>query len=224
MTGFAYRISKTGDREISDMMDLGKRAYPPGRLVTLVGCGKEKREDGRVHMAKDLYTSNYYELKCKLTASLWYILSAKYSLLHPCTPIRFYDRDMDDVDKEGETAEWSDLVVDQLRVRWGIFNTRQTEAIVLLAGANYVDPLLDAFRRSRQFEISGNPYSLVVDHADYGNEGVRVSYGGHTVYLETPLRGMPLFTQMSWLKHRTTENRTLSESGDSSRPSESVSQ
>lgn len=201
------------------MIDLGRRVYDPDEVVPLVGCGKQKREDGREHMAKALYTSSYFAQKRRLAeaASRWYILSAKHGLLAPSHPLGYYDRSMGDVAQAGETAAWGDRVVAALLCRWGEFADAGVAALALLAGSDYVDPLLDAFRRSDSFEAWGAPASPVAAAPDAACEGVRVGARGHDLRVETPLRGMPFHVQMSWLSHRS--NHSLSTFMDSPQPS-----
>lgn len=151
-------------------LEISGRTYEAEEVVVLAGCGKEKREDGREHYAKDLYTSNYFRPKrliAEAYADLWYILSAKHELLHPYQPVGYYERSLKDLDDE-ETAEWARRVTSALDVRRDLFRQSSAEAVVVLAGSDYYDPLADA--------LDDLPLRV-----------------------ETPLRGLKFHDQMSWL-------------------------
>lgn len=152
-------------------LKIGDNIYERGEVVVLAGCGKSKQEDGRLHYAKDLYTSNFFLPKRMIAEAfaptLWYILSAKHGLLHPYQPVRAYDTSMRDLDEEG-TSVWASRVVSSLDVRRDLFESRPAEAVVVLAGSDYYEPL--------------EPY--------LSDLSLRV---------ETPLRGLPFYDQMGWL-------------------------
>ena len=126
-----------------DPLEIDGRTYSPGEVVTLVGCGKDKREDGRLHYARDLYTSTFFLLKSRVAAGYsaeWYVLSAKHELLHPYQPVGYYDRSLYEFSEE-ELAEWGSRVGSALRVREDMFVDLGVEAVVVLASEIYLDPL-----------------------------------------------------------------------------------
>lgn len=119
----------------------------PNRVV-LVGCGSAKKEEG-VHEAKDLYTSNYFQLKRKYAEVMtpdyrdvtsWYILSAKHYTLTPSTEIEPYDVSISDL-SDFERGRWSVIVTRELTNMYLTVYSHNTE-IVVLAGKDYAE-LLD---------------------------------------------------------------------------------
>jgi len=86
--------------------------------IVIAQCTDEKRS-GR-HMAKDLYmTSDLFKAQRRYAeayADQWYILSAKYGLVHPLTRLTSYDMDIserdDDLHGQGESTirGWGDNV------------------------------------------------------------------------------------------------------------------
>lgn len=113
--------------------------------IALVGCGESKVdvEDGETVPARDLYDSNYFQLKREYAETCcdeWRILSAKHRLLSPDEEIESYDASLsprsDSYIGDYEAGKWA--------VRTGLeFQTLASfKAIyaefVILAGEDYV--------------------------------------------------------------------------------------
>jgi len=80
----------------------------------LVGCGNAKRDERAV--AKDLYTSNYFQLKREYAeerADIWRIISAEHGIIHPNRPVDPYDTTLDDLG-DAERREWMNEVAEDL--------------------------------------------------------------------------------------------------------------
>src|SRR5581483_7751462 len=73
-----------------------QREMPSLRRILLVGCVKEK-QDGR-HPARSLYISDLFAKRrayAERSGQPWFVISARYGLLHPNTPINAYNEKMD---------------------------------------------------------------------------------------------------------------------------------
>jgi cytoplasmic iron level regulating protein YaaA (DUF328/UPF0246 family) len=100
--------------------------------VILIGCGKTKlpsRALGRM-----LYTGNLFRAAkayAQTHGSAWYILSAKYGLVHPDDVLDPYDLVLTDLDR-ADRELWGKFVQKQLKKAgvWGL-------PIVFLAGSEY---------------------------------------------------------------------------------------
>lgn len=126
-----------------DPLEIDGRTYAPGEVVTLVGCGKDKLDDGQEHYARDLYDSSFFGLKRGVAegySDMWYILSAKHELLHPFQPIGYYDLSLYEFTDE-ELDEWGRRVGSALRARSDEFEDRGVKTVVVLASEIYLEPL-----------------------------------------------------------------------------------
>lgn len=118
--------------------EAGAEADLQGRTIVLVGCGSEKADTARA--AKDLYTSNYFNLKRKYAERFgddWYILSAKHYLLDPDAEIAPYSKDLGDL-SQSERGQWAFRIRNDLEAE---FDESEDLTFVLLAGKDYTDEL-----------------------------------------------------------------------------------
>jgi hypothetical protein len=149
------------------------RPAPPGEdVVYLVACCAEKL--GRRAPARELYRSDlfqkmrgYAENQIQATGGQWFILSAKHELVRPDEAVSPYDFSIREL-REAERDAWAGRVVSKLQD-----HVRPTTRIVVLAGEDYVRPIL----RELNFKL-------------------------HTG-AETPLRGLGIGQQKQWLLENT---------------------
>ncbi|WP_456772122.1 DUF6884 domain-containing protein [Bradyrhizobium sp. USDA 4369] len=106
-------------------------------MFALISCSKSK--GGHRDIARDMYTSPLYRKSVQL-AELWgipfYILSAKYGLLHPSDLIEPYEQTLKTASKT-ERQDWAQRVDKQLR-------ELPRKDFVVLAGDDYFAPLVEA--------------------------------------------------------------------------------
>ena len=137
-----------------------------GVRMTLVGCGKAKREvsgnpnyANNQHVAAKLYTSTYFRKKREYAAHMgeyWRILSAKAGLYHPYCTLKPYDVALtpsgfapaDEAPFDSVEAWAADVIesLDETLSYLESSNNRGVDEIVVLAGKPYVDPLREGFR------------------------------------------------------------------------------
>ena len=103
-------------------------------LITLglLACVKSKKEG--FHKARDLYESNLFKLGVKyldLKTDDWYILSAKYGLVHQNQHIKNYNESLNSKNKIQRLA-WSKNVWYQLLPK-----LKNVKIIILIEGTNY---------------------------------------------------------------------------------------
>ncbi len=123
------------------------------KLFAIVGCSKIKAEVKRIGQhgdawieAQDLYTSDLFKKRRAHVESrglVWFIASAKSGLVTPTTPLRPYDRTMEDL-APIDVAAWHVTVVNQLiDSLYYDHNIRDFKevAIELHAGSRYIEPL-----------------------------------------------------------------------------------
>ena len=109
--------------------------------VGLVSCVKKKRNHASA--AKDLYISplftkarKYIERRC----SKWYILSAKYGLVHPDKVIEPYEETLK-IKSRSERTQWTHKVWEQLQP-----HLNSNDKVVILAGNSYREFLFTIIR------------------------------------------------------------------------------
>lgn len=104
----------------------------------LVSCTKRKNQKSA--MCKDVYNSVLFNMiKSRVEGQEWYILSAKYYLLHPTTLIKPYDVTLNTMSKQ-ERKTWSEHVVKNI-----LSVAKKDQTVVILAGNKYrefIEPLL----------------------------------------------------------------------------------
>jgi hypothetical protein len=103
--------------------------------AVLVACGDAKAPD--LSRAKDLYTSNYFDLKRRYAethADLWRIVSAEHGILEPDEVVAPYDTTLDDLGDEEERAWLADVAEDlhELHVE------EDVDCWTVLAGGDYL--------------------------------------------------------------------------------------
>ena len=133
----------------SDTQDVDISDRPlDGKAVVLVGCGDSKR-NGK-HAAKDLYDSNYFDLKREYGETVgdsWYIVSAEYGLLAPNEVVETYDTHISEVD----IRAWEEQVSGELP-------DLQGATVQVLAGEEYIQALdltLDLYAENVEYPTRG---------------------------------------------------------------------
>lgn len=161
--------------------------------VAIVGCGKQKLDtDTPVPIAR-LYTSTYFELKREYALTCcdqYFILSAEHGLLPRDIYVTPYDTTIDDLD-EDELAEWVDEVAEAFE------HFYDDEAVVLLAGQSYLDPLDEPLTDLAEHTLLEFPFSQtsgigeqmrwlkaeiarVADGRSTGQSSLEMYSGGHS--------------------------------------------
>jgi hypothetical protein len=121
-----------------------------GLRVALVGCGRDKT--AHAARARDLYTGHLFRSAHRYVEAAqaagvldaWFVLSARYGLVHPDRVVGPYEATMDGKTRDQLDA-WVRRVDGQLRGDWGYGAWSQDGGavhVVFLAGAAYVDPLM----------------------------------------------------------------------------------
>lgn len=117
------------------------------KAVYLVSCVSKKLLNEA--QAQDLYVSPWF-IKAKAYVRAlnveWYILSAKYRLVHPLDIISPYDLTMADLSKD-EKAEWAEEVAQVLN-GWDV-------SLMILAGRGYRDVLVPKLRHEVYVPMEG---------------------------------------------------------------------
>lgn len=108
-----------------------------GKNIFLVSCVKPKR--GYPSPAKDLYISDWFKKASRYAsqnADEWFILSAKYFLVHPDQVIEPYDLTLKAMSAE-EKKEWANHVCQMLKP---LISTK--DKLTFLAGQDYRNNLI----------------------------------------------------------------------------------
>lgn len=110
------------------------------QTLIIVGCGKSKRTTAS--KAKDLYTGGLFRLArqyAESTGSRWLICSAKHGLLDPEATVDPYDATLVGAGADARRAFGFRCQADLC----GEFNDHgKPDSVVILAGKDYVSPLL----------------------------------------------------------------------------------
>jgi len=119
--------------------------------IAIVGCGSAKQDldDGETVPAKNLYTSNYFQLKREYAETCcdeWFILSAEHGLIHPDDEIEAYDASLDPQSDsyigDYEAGRWSVLTAGEIRTS---LSFRAIHAhYVVLVGETYLQHIEEA--------------------------------------------------------------------------------
>lgn len=107
--------------------------------VAFVGCGASKADVDEPVPARDLYTSNYFQLKreyAETTCDGWYIVSAEHGVLSPDDEIEPYDTRISDL-SDYELGKWSVRTSRSILTRLSFWNV--TTTAVLLMGSDYLE-------------------------------------------------------------------------------------
>ena len=104
----------------------------------LVGCGDAKLD--KPAEARELYTSNYFQLKRRYAeryGDLWYVVSAEHGLLAPDTTVEPYDTSLDAL-SPSERREWMRNVAEGLH---DVHLENDVDSWTVLAGGGYLRAL-----------------------------------------------------------------------------------
>lgn len=112
--------------------------------IVLIGCGKAKRDEPAP--ARELYTGSLFKKRLEYaesTGRTWWILSAKYGLIHPDQEIKPYDLTMKDLAWVDQAA-WIVCVLHEILNGLGDTTEKRGLTLEFHAGADYIDDLHDA--------------------------------------------------------------------------------
>ena len=120
-------------------------------MIIIISCGKRKLE-GKAK-AKDFYIGSLYRQKLEYVSTLYpdnefYIISAKYGLIHQDKVISSYDRVLPAANND-EYKKWLDLVTEQLK------DFDSTEEVLFLGGARYYTPVDEYFTGKKYAPLVG---------------------------------------------------------------------
>jgi len=107
------------------------------RIISIVQCVSKKRDTP--HLARDLYTSPLFVNAAAYAEKIsddWYIISAKYGLVHPTDFVEPYDVTLKDM-SASERRKWAEQVFSTLKP---LLNS--TDTVVFLAGVKYRENLV----------------------------------------------------------------------------------
>lgn len=111
------------------------------KVLAVVSCGDKKQDldDGETVPARELYDSAVHTCKDRYGrhSHAYYIASAKYRLVHHERELPEYDQTLDEMSDE-EVRAWADDVARNLR---RVVDERDIDAVVIVAGETYADPL-----------------------------------------------------------------------------------
>ena len=117
-------------------------------VIYLVSCVGQKQSAPAP--ARDLYTSSWFHKArtyADSTGQPWFVLSAKYGLVHPCDVITPYDLTLNTM-PVGDRHRWAGRVLAQMEAHLG-----NAKSIVFLAGRRYRE-FLEPSLRSRGLIVS----------------------------------------------------------------------
>jgi hypothetical protein len=129
-------------------------ADTPALRVALVGCGKDKTTHPAP--ARDLYVGNLFVaarryVEAQMTGrgiDAWYVLSARYGLVHPDRVLEPYDAvmptNLDEVRTWVTKVDTAFRCIDPGYGKWSTKGGRLT--VDILAGGAYADPLITCWR------------------------------------------------------------------------------
>jgi len=112
------------------------------RVITIVPCVSKKRDTPQ--RARDLYCSDLFKKAAayaEKTSDEWYILSAKYGLVHPLDVIAPYNVTLKKM-KVKPRKEWAERVFSDLGPL-----LQPTDTVVFLAGIDYREYLVPRVRQ-----------------------------------------------------------------------------
>lgn len=112
-------------------------------IIYLVSCVSIKQENEA--QAEDLYVSDWFKKAkayAKSNTDSWFILSAKYGLVHPSEVIQPYELTLNKMLK-AERTKWSQTVLEELLTK-----TSPGDHLVFLAGSHYREFLIPALSKA----------------------------------------------------------------------------
>ncbi|WP_440767581.1 DUF6884 domain-containing protein [Natronorubrum sp. DTA7] len=114
---------------------------PDPKVLSVVSCGSSKQalEDGETVPARELYNSSVHTCKDRFGRHShgYYIASAKFGLVHHDEELPYYDQTLSKM-SDDKVWEWADDVAGDLQ---RIVDRDGYDAVVIIAGEDYVDPL-----------------------------------------------------------------------------------
>lgn len=120
-----------------------QRPAPQAPAIVLVSCGKTKLSHAAP--ACELYTGSLFRAARRLVERSelpWWILSAKHGLVEPSAVLEPYDQRLPAAKREREA--WGQRVWSDIRRR-----CPQSVPVVVLAGQDYLRPLISTWARDR---------------------------------------------------------------------------
>jgi hypothetical protein len=154
--GIANALVRFEDGHVTTVSPRRLRLVEKLPRVYLVACSKSKRQSPKKTLASKLYAgdlyrkSRSYALKrlCREPEGRWYILSARYRLLHPRYRVFPYDATLSDMNAQ-ERREWARQTSEELLSRLD-----ERTHVVLLAGKRYRELLIP------HLQSEGHPCSV----------------------------------------------------------------
>jgi hypothetical protein len=152
--GIANALVRFRDGTVKTVSPRRLRLLSKLTRVYLVACSKSKCKAPKKRFAKDMYASDLFKKSRRYVqlhrsrSDKWFILSAKYRLLHPRRPILRYDATLNDMSAR-ERRQWSKRTSDMLLRRLD-----ERTHIVILAGKRYREHLIPRLR------AEGHPSSV----------------------------------------------------------------
>ncbi len=114
---------------------------PRPKVLTVVSCGssKQRLEDGETVPARELYNSSVHTCKDRYGRHShgYYIVSAKFGLVRHDEELPYYDQTLSEMDVDA-VRTWAEDVADDLQ---RVVDLDAFDAVVIIAGEDYVDPL-----------------------------------------------------------------------------------
>lgn len=112
------------------------------RTMTIISCGKTKQTltDGERVPARELYESSVHTCKDRFGrhSDEYYIMSAKFGLVHHNEPLPEYDQTLDEMSNHA-VHEWGkDVANDIVRV----IEQKDIDVVILIGGETYIEPIL----------------------------------------------------------------------------------
>jgi hypothetical protein len=154
--GVANALVRFDDGHVTTVSPRRLRLVEKLPRVYLVACSKSKRQSPQKTLASKLYTgdlyrkSRSYALKrlCREPEGRWFILSARYRLLHPRYRVFPYDATLSDMNAQ-ERREWARKAGEELLSRLD-----ERTHVVFLAGKRYREHLIP------RLQSEGHPCSV----------------------------------------------------------------
>lgn len=117
--------------------------------ICLVSCVGQKQS--KATKASDIYISDWFrkaKTYIETVGGSWFILSAKYGLVHPDTIIKPYEKTLNTM-KISDRRDWADMVIKQMDK-----SLPSVDKVIILAGVRYREYLLDYLKhRAKSVEI-----------------------------------------------------------------------
>ena len=148
----------------------------------LVGCGSKKQDSTGYVPAGELYCSSYFEKKQNFAEEFgdeWYVVSAKFGMVHNETSIWDYDATIEDI----YTDEWLDVVEKNLEEK---LDWTESDEVHVLVGNKYLDAE-DHHGRSLRGLLNESPPQVHYPFSQTSGIGKQQQYLDEVVGEEDPL-------------------------------------